>query len=144
MSLLLRSLVFCAISVCPFAQGNEPFAFIEKAVQDQRDLDRRDILETELLAEERALGNARQVLKRTGDDDTRAVAHRHEENVKALQRELARIPGETAVHVAARRVVPDQPAIAKRVSETTSAPFWDAYRRTAPSTDLQPLAKELP
>jgi hypothetical protein len=145
MSLLPRSLIFCAISLCSLAKGNEPFPIIDKVAQQARDLDRRHILEAEFAAEQQALGVARQAMAKAPADDTRAAVHRHEENVKALQRELEPLQGEKPVRVSARAVGPEPVAVSKRTTPApVQAPFWDVYRRGAPPTDFNPPAKELP
>ncbi|WP_296948422.1 hypothetical protein [uncultured Massilia sp.] len=145
MSLLPRSLIFCAISVCSLAAGNEPFPVVDKAVQQARDIDRRAILETELAAEEQALGLARAALAKMPGDRALADAHRHEENVKALRRELARLQEAMPVRVNARKAPAGDTVAAPARHQSSQAPFWDVYRRNAPPVDVQPPpAKELP
>lgn len=144
MSLLPRSLIFCAISLCSLAEGNEPYPVVDSASQKARDIDRRAILESELAAEQQALGSAKEELARAPSDDMRSGVHRHEENVKALRRELERLPHNAPVRIAARPAVPDTTATATRTPRAPNqAPFWDVYRRSAP-IDSQPPAKELP
>lgn len=145
MSLLPRSLIFCAISLCSLAEGNEPYPVVDRASQQARDIDRRAILESELAAEQQVLGGAREAFARTPTDDMRSGVHRHEENVKALRRELERLPDKAPIRVAARPAVPDATATATRTPRAPNqAPFWDVYRRSAPPIDSQPPAKELP
>jgi hypothetical protein len=127
------------------AQGKEPLPFIDKAVQQARDVDRRRILEAELAAEQLALGAAREAMARVPVEDTRSIVHRHQENVKALQRELERLPDEKPVRVSARVAGAEATAAGKRATPTPAqAPFWDVYRRGVSPTDFQPPAKELP
>lgn len=145
MSSLPRSLVFCAISMCSLAEGNESFPVIDKAVQQARDTDRRVILETELAAEVQALGRARTALSNAPDERTLADTHRHEENVKALQRELSRLQDGLPVRVSARKAPPGDAVATQSRVHPAQAPFWDVYRRSAPPIDFQPPpAKELP
>jgi len=145
MSLLPRSLIFCAISLCSLAKGNEPYPVVDSAIQKARDIDRRAILESELAAEQQALDSAKEAFAKAPTDDMRSGVHRHEENVKALRRELKRLPDSTPVRVAARPAARDPtPAATRTLSAPVQAPFWDAYRRSAPSIDSQPPAKELP
>lgn len=145
MSLLPRSLIFCAISLCSLAEGNEPYPVVDRAVQKARDIDRRAILEVELAAEQQALGTAKEAFTRAPTDDTRSGVHRHEENVKALRRELERLPHKASVHVIARSTALDAAAAATRIPPIPAqAPFWDVYRRGAQPIDSQPPAKELP
>ncbi|WP_156404017.1 hypothetical protein [Massilia sp. Root1485] len=145
MSLLRKSLIFCAISLCSLARGNEPFPFIDKASQQARDADRRAILAAELAAEQQALGPAHESMVKAPTEDTQAELHRHEENVKALRRELIQLPDEKPLRVHARAVGTDVNVDHKRTSSTPPpAPFWDVYRRGASTIDSQPPAKELP
>jgi hypothetical protein len=145
MSLLRRSLIVCAISLCSLAEGKEPFPFIDKAVQQTRDVDRCRILEAEFAAEQQALGAARAAMARAPAEDTKDVVHRHEENVKALQRELDRLQDEKPVRVSARVVGAGATAAGKRATPApVQARFWDVYRRGVSPTDFQPPAKELP
>jgi hypothetical protein len=145
MSLLPRSLIFCAISLCSLAEGNEPYPVVDSASQKARDIDRRAILESELAAEQQALGGAKEALARAPSDDMRSGLHRHEENVKALRRELDRLRDTAPIRVAARPAIRGTTATAKRTPPSpVQAPFWDVYRRSAPPIDSQPPAKELP
>lgn len=145
MSLLPRSLIFCAISLCSLAEGNEPYPVVDSASQKARDIDRRAILESELAAEQQALGSAKEAFARAPTDDMRSDVHRHEENFKALRRELERLPDNAPVRVAARPAIPGATATATRTPPApVQAPFWDVYRRSAPPIDSQPPAKELP
>lgn len=145
MSLLRKLLIFCAISLCSLARGNEPFPSIDKASQQARDADRRTILASELVAEQQALGAARESMAQASTDDAQANLHRHEENVKALQRELSQLPDQKPLRVHARAAGADATADIKRTSSTPPpAPFWDVYRRGVSPSDSQPPAKELP
>lgn len=145
MSLLRKLLIFCAISLCSLAKGNEPFPFIDKASQQARDADRRAILVSELAAEQQALAAARESMAKAPADDTEASLHRHEENVKALRRELGQLPDVKPLRVHARVSGIDASVDSKRASSAPlTAPFWDVYKRGASPTDSQPTAKELP
>jgi len=145
MSLLPRSLIFCAISLCSLTEGKEPYPVVDSASQKARDIYRRAILESELAAEQHALGSAEEAFATMPTDDMRSGVHRHEENVKALRRELARLPDKAPVRVAAGPAARDPTvAVTRTPPAPVQAPFWDVYRRTAPSIDSQPPAKELP
>jgi hypothetical protein len=130
---------FCAISFNALAQGNNSFPVVEKTAQQARDVDRYAILEAELAAEREALGVALAAMKQSSGDDARAEVHRHEENVKALQRELERTTQDGAVRVSARRSQPDAiPPTKRAMPGAAPAPFWDVYRRSAAPTNFQP------
>lgn len=145
MSLLTRSLMFCAISLCSLAEGNEPYPVFDSATQKDLDIDRRAILESELAAERLALDSVKEAFARAPTDGLRIRVHRHEENVKALQRELERLPHSAPVRLAARPAVRDAATTTTRIPPAPiQAAFWDVYRRSAPHIDSQPPAKELP
>ena len=139
MTLVLRSLFFCAMSFNALAQGNKSFPVVGKTVQQARDADRRAILEAELAAEKQALDAALAVIKQSSSDVARAEVHRHEENVKMLRRELERTTQDGAVRISARRSRPDAvPPTKRAMSGAAPVPFWDVYRRSAAPTDFQP------
>lgn len=142
MSLLGKTLVFCAISLCSLARGNEPFPVVDKASQQARDVDRRAILESELAAEQQALDAVHESMTKAPTEGTLADLHRHEENVKALQRELRRLPDGKPLRVRAREA--GGAATSRNPFPSPQVPFWDVYRRGASNTDSQPPAKELP
>jgi hypothetical protein len=132
MSLLPRSLIFCAISLCSLAEGNEPYPVVDSASQKARDIDRRAILESELAVEQQALGGAKEAFTRAPTDDMRSGVHRHEENVKALRRELERLMDNAPVRVASHPALIHATATATRTPPVSvQAPFWDVYRRSA-------------
>lgn len=143
MSSLPRLLIFCAISLCSFARGNEPYPIVDRGAQKARDVDRRAILEAELTAEQDALRLAHEAMAKAPSDEARREVHRREENVKALHRELARVPMEVQVRVTARATNIDA-ASGKRPAPQAQVPFWDVYLRNASPTDFQPPAKESP
>jgi hypothetical protein len=143
MGSLPRLMIFCAISLCSFARSNEPYPIVDRSVQKARDLDRRAILETELTAEQQAWRLAQAAMAKAPTDDARREVHRHEENIKALRRELERGSAEGPVRVTARGIAHDA-ATSKRTAAQAKAPFWDVYQRAASPTDFQPPAKESP
>jgi hypothetical protein len=142
MGSLPRLLIFCAISLCSYARGNEPYPIVDKAAQVARDIDRRAILETELAAEQTELRFAQESLAKASSDETRKEVHRHEENIKALRRELVRAT--PPIRVNARTASSDTAGTKRAAPKLADAPFWDVYRRTKPPTDFQPPVKELP
>lgn len=145
MSLLPRSLIFCAISLCSLAIGKEPYPVVDKDVQKSRDADRHTILEAELAAEQQALGIAMAAASKAKGGDIQGDVHRHEENVKALQREMQRPLVSAPVRVNARSAGSDAIVAATRTAPTPAqAPFWDVYRRGASPIDSQSSSKELP
>jgi type IV secretion system protein VirB9 len=96
-----------AFAASAFAQN--PGMFVGRATQAQRDLDRRDILERELEAEQDLLRRAREASSAidAGPAGTPSVkereeaVRRHAANVESIRRELARMPSASALKVAA-------------------------------------------
>jgi len=142
MSSLPRLLIFCAISLCSFARGNEPYPIVDSSLQTAREVDRRAILETELAGEEAAFRTAQAAAVKAPSDETQRAVHRHEENIKALRRELDRAP--IRIRVTAHTASDDSATAKRAASKLADTPFWDVYRRTAPPTNFQPPAKESP
>lgn len=142
MGSLPRMLIFCAISLCSYARGNEPYPVVDRSVQTARDADRRAILEAELASEQADLRSAKDAFAKAPADMARKEVHRHEENVKALLRELDRLTA--PIRVSARTASDGAAAEKQAASKADNPPFWDVYRRTAPPTDFQPPAKESP
>lgn len=128
LSPILRFVLCGAVCAPALAQ----FPVVTPVVQQARDGLRRDILATELATEQAALAAAR-----TADD-----RHRHAQNIEALRRELAPLGGVATPEprVLARAMV-QAPAA---TTPEPPAPFWDTYRRPAPSTVLPTTAKETP
>lgn len=144
MGSLPRLLIFCAISLCSYARGNEPYPIVDRSTQAAREIDRRAILDAELTAEQQEVRRAQDVMARTPSEEARRELHRHEENLKALHRELDRVPVDKAVRVTARTATDDAAATKRAAPKSAGTPFWDVYRRTAPPTVFQPPAKESP
>jgi hypothetical protein len=142
MGSLPRLLIFCAISLCSYARGNEPYPIVDRSAQAVRDIDRRAILEAELATEQTELRNAQEAAVKTPSDETRKIVHRHEENIKALRRELDRVT--SPIRLTGRAAAEDTNADKRTAFKPAGAPFWDVYRRTAPPTDFQSPAKESP
>lgn len=140
MGSLPRMLIFCAISLCSCARGKEPYPIVDRSIQSARDNDRRAILEAELASEQTDLRNVMEEVAKAPSDEARKEAHRHEENIKALRRELDRLT--TPIRLTARTT--SDVAVRPAASNAHDVPFWDVYRRTAPPTDFQPPAKESP
>jgi len=144
MGSLPRLLIFCAISLCSYARGNEPYPIVDRSAQAASDIDRCAILDAELTAEQQKVRRARDVMAITPSEEARRELHRHEENLKALHRELDRVPVDKPVRVTVRAATGDATATKRGAFKSGDAPFWDVYRRTAPLTDFQPPAKESP
>ena len=108
------------------------FPAVTRAVQQERDGQRREILSAELTAEQSALAAAGTALAAESTDAHRADLHRHTQNIEALQRELAPLRRGTAPSL---RVLASKARgpVATPAPVQQAAPFWDPYRRiTAP------------
>jgi hypothetical protein len=124
------------LSLCVQAQPLYPV--IEQAAQGTRDEDRRLILETELHAERDALSKAQSAPAISVTLERQAEVHRHTENIKALQRELA---GMTArqpstgepQHVIVKAI--SQATISRGRGTTGAARFWNPYNRAPDPVD---------
>jgi hypothetical protein len=75
-----------------YVQAQAGFPMVDKVAQRARDDDRRLILETELAAERADLAKAQAQLATGATSERQASAHRHQENVNALLRELGERP----------------------------------------------------
>ena len=113
------------------------FPAVTRAVQQERDGQRREILTAELTAEQAALAEAGTALAAEPTDAHRADLHRHTQNIEALQRELAPLRRGTApsLRVLARET---RAPIATPAPVQQPPPFWDPYRRI--TTPLLPTA----
>lgn len=113
------------------------FPAVTRAVQQERDGQRREILTAELTAEQASLAAAGTALAAAPTDAHRADLHRHTQNIEALQRELAPLRRGTApsLRVLARET---RAPIATPAPVQQPAQFWDPYRRI--TTPLLPTA----
>lgn len=109
-------------AVMPYVQAQPLYPVVAKAEQKARDVDRRLILQTELAAEGDALAKA------TTLSDSDAI-HRHEENIKALQRELGGGEFEGGSGARHRVTVKALRPAANTAGVTRSPRFWDPYNR---------------
>lgn len=128
----LAILVLATVAVCVRAQPL--FPTVAKAEQIERDKERRLILEGELAAERESLLSAKAGFETSPTRDRGMEVDRHQENIKALQRELDNIapaPG-TPGRVVARA----QRRPASTVSGKDKGRFWDPYNRSSDSTDF--------
>lgn len=129
-----RMIIFFLIGHSASALAQSPYPVIDKEVQQTRDQERLVILNTELVAEHQELAKARGELASNPTKELQAKAHRHNESIKALQREVRGIGSAQASPSASLRVV----AVAKRPpgpsparSPTALATYWNPYNRAA-------------
>lgn len=128
----LAILVLATVAVCVRAQPL--FPTVAKAEQVERDKERRLILETELAAERESLLAAMAGFEASHTRGRGMEVHRHQENIKSLQRELDNIapaPGSPGRAVARAQRPP-----ASAASARDKGRFWDPYNRSSESTDF--------
>jgi len=113
------------------AQSSDPV--IDKEAQQARDQERHLILSTELLAEYQELTRTASALAEAPTKELKAKAHRHNENIKALQRELynaATVRKSSQVPV--RAVAKAERPAAKQPPNggaANVAAYWNPYNR---------------
>jgi hypothetical protein len=125
-------LVLAAATVCVRAQPL--FPTVAKAEQIERDKERRLILEAELAAEHETLIKTKAAFEAGPTRDRELEVHRHQEDIKALQRELDSIAQAAGApgRVVARALRPP----ASTVSTKGTGRFWDPYNRAPDTTDF--------
>lgn len=113
----------------PSVQAQPLSPVIAKVDQKARDTDRRFILQTELANEREALVKAKRKSNTTSSREEAEAIHRHEENVKALERELEYSVAQGGDELRPRAVVKAiRPAV--RTANASRVPqFWDPYNR---------------
>jgi hypothetical protein len=121
--------IFLLSAAMPYVQAQPLYPVVANAEQKARDEDRRLILQTELAAEGAALAKARTM------SDLDAV-HRHEENIKALQRELNGGEFQSGSEARPRVTVKALHPSASTASVTRGPRFWDPYNRPIDFNDL--------
>jgi septal ring factor EnvC (AmiA/AmiB activator) len=127
------SIFWLAIStLC--AQAQPAYPVISQSEQKARDDDLLPLLESELVFEQKALAKAK--LERAYDSETERAAnvHRHQENIKALRREMKSIENQNPQDRRAHPVVKAIRAPTRIVESRRTANFWDPYNR-APDYD---------
>lgn len=113
----------------PSVQAQPSYPVIAKADQKARDSDRWVILQTELANEREALAKAKPKSNTTSSKEEADAIHRHEENIKALERELERSAVQGSDELPPRAVVKAIRPVAHTVNATRVPQFWDPYNR---------------
>jgi len=132
------SLIVLSAGLCLCVQAQPLYPVIEQATQRTRDEDRRLILETELHAEQDALSRAQGALAASVTPERQAEVHRHAENIKALQRELAgaaskQLTAGEPKHVIIKAI--SQASNSRERGTTGAARFWNPYNRAPDPVD---------
>jgi hypothetical protein len=130
----LSILVLAAATLCVRAQPLYPT--VAKAEQVERDKDRRLILETELAAEHEALMKSKTAFENSPTRDREIEVRRHEENIRASQRELESATGNDAARNPKRVLVKAQRPATGAGNTKDVGRFWDPYNRAPDTTDF--------
>ena len=121
-------------------------------MQKARDDTRRQILQTELATEKKALDGAQQALADAINakqptaklDPLRQEAERHAKNVNALNGELTALSKLPAAAKASTPVRLSGRTINSAPNETQPAPFWDVYKRAQVKAGDTPESQDFP
>jgi hypothetical protein len=133
-----RKFIFCLVGCSANALAQSSYPVIDNKIQEARDQERHLILNTELLVEYQEFWKTTGTLAASPTPELAAKAHRHDENIKALQRELrsaeaGRKPANAPLRVvvrAGRQTGPNGGAGA--------ATYWNPYNRA--TNDMSPNA----
>jgi hypothetical protein len=112
-------------------QAQPLYPVVAKADQKTRDADRRLILQTELAAEREALAKAKSGSNVVAKNESGLAIHRHEENIKALERELEGSALTSGDESPARAVVKALRPAARAANVARVPQFWDPYNRAS-------------
>lgn len=121
-------------STCAPAQSMYPT--VSKAEQTKRDEERVPLLESELAFERQALEKTKNARTSGTPDERLAAIHRHEENIKAIRREIDASTNQAAPGQSARPAVKTVRAMAQPAGSNKTPRFWDPYNRAPDSTDF--------
>ncbi|MFJ1472182.1 hypothetical protein [Massilia orientalis] len=121
--------IFLLSAAVPSVQAQPLYPVVAKADQKARDADRRLILQTELAAEREALANAKSRSNAVGPNEQASAVHRHEENIKALERELEGSAAQSGTEAIPHPVVKALRPAARTADASRVPQFWDPYNR---------------
>lgn len=118
------------------AQAQPAYPVVSKSEQNARDADRLPLLESELALEQEALAKAKRKPASDSETERAATIHRHQENIKALQREMNGIENQNLPDRRTRPVVRAMLPAARITDSRRAANFWDPYNRAPDSEDF--------
>lgn len=128
--------IFLLSMAAACAPAQPMYPTISKANQKVRDDDRLPLLESELAFERNALEKAKHDLAAVPTNERSAAVHRHEENIKALRREIGAVAAQDEPEKSERPVV-KAIRVKTPLAESKKAPnFWDPYNRAPDSNDF--------
>jgi len=123
--------IFLLSAASAYVQAQPLYPVVAEAEQKARDADRRLILQTELAAEREALAKVKARSDTAGPNEQASAIHRHEENIKALERELEGSSVKKGTEAMSRAVVKAFRPAARTPSASRVPQFWNPYNRTA-------------
>lgn len=126
--------IFFLIGYSTSALAQSPSPIVSRQTQHALDAERRLILNTELSAEYQELAKTKDFLSHTPTGELQAKAHRHEQNIRSLKRELDGIVGTGSPMSEPIRVVgrPERQPERIALRGADAAPtYWNPYNRTA-------------
>lgn len=123
------------------AQAQSVYPAISKSEQRARDDDRLPLLESELVFEREALAKAERGLASNSETERATNIHRHQENIKALHREMRGIESQNLPDRRTRPLVKAVRPVARIVDSRRAANFWDPYNRSPESDDFSTSPK---
>jgi hypothetical protein len=121
--------ILLLLAAVPSVQAQPLYPVIAKVDQKARDADRRLILQTELATEREALAKAKSKSDTTRSKVEADAIHRHEENIKALEREVQYSAAQGGDELPPRAVVKAIRPAARTANATRIPQFWDPYNR---------------
>lgn len=152
-TILLSAVAFSFVASAFPVYAQDTFPSVDQATQKARDDTRRQILQTELATEKKALDGAQQALADATNtkqptaklDALRQEGDRHAKNVDALNVELVALGKRPSTAKTSSPVRLQARIINNSVPDTTQpAPFWDVYKRAQVKAEGKPESQDFP
>lgn len=131
-----RKFIFFLVGCSANALAQSSYPVIDKKIQKARDQERHLILNTELLAEYQEFRKTTSALDVNPTPELAAKAHRHDENIKALQRELSSADKGQKLPNEPLRVVVRAERQARPNGGAVAATYWNPYNRATDDKSL--------
>ncbi|WP_143054530.1 MULTISPECIES: hypothetical protein [Massilia] len=143
-----RKFIFFLVGCSANALAQSSYPVIDNKTQEARDQERHLILNTELLAEYQEFWKTTGALAASPTPELAAKAHRHDENIKALQRELRSADAGRKPPNAPLRVVVRAERQAGPRGGAGAATYWNPYNRAtndrSPNVSSTTLRRDAP
>lgn len=128
--------IFLLSMATAYAPAQSMYPTVSNAEQKVRDDDRVPLLESELAFEREALEKAKKASAAGATDERFAAIHRHEENIRALGREISGLEKHEASEHRSRAIVKAVRVPARFSDSKRTSNFWDPYNRGPDTTDF--------